>query len=148
MKNYKYHFNFVRDMVLFNQGVKAKCRKCGNEAAASDFRMHYDYKMMVCPNCFKGEKEKIKVQNTTVPKEEPLVPKAPGWDKEDEYLERAAKHKREEQKSWFKAVPGSAQVQCRCASCKYVFKYDPVKNMPKACPYCDGPIPRFNQNMV
>jgi len=134
-------------MFTVNQGVRAKCKKCGNDAPASDFRMHYDYKMMVCPNCFKGIPEKIKVQNTAK-KEEPEVPKAPGWDKEDEYLIRAAKVKKDEQKSWFQPIQGSQQLQCRCAACKYKFKYDPVKNMPKACPYCDGPIPKFNSNML
>ena len=131
-------------MALFGQGViKARCRKCGNDAPATDFRMHYDYKMMVCPNCFKGAKVVPKVENKVVAKEE-LPQKAPGWDKDDEYLERAVKFKREKEGGVFKKIPGSNQVMCTCPSCKYAFRYDPVRKIPYACPYCNGTIPRVS----
>ncbi len=132
------------------QGVKAKCRRCNNEALASEFRMHYDYKMMVCPNCFKGDKNKPAVENkvifpgaSTKPKEE-LVPKAPGWDKEDEYLERYQRQRKEKDLAAFKKIPGTSQVMYTCVGCKYLFKYDPFRKMPQACPYCDAVIPRVN----
>jgi Zn finger protein HypA/HybF involved in hydrogenase expression len=127
---------------MLGQGIKARCRKCNNEALASEFRMHYDYKMMVCPNCFKGEREKPKVENKLQPKEEQKIVRPPGWDAEDDYLNRYSRNKQEQQKSIFKKIPGTDQVMCTCPSCKYVFKYDPYRKMPQACPYCDGSIPR------
>lgn len=125
------------------QGVRAKCRHCGNDAPASEFKMHYDYKMMVCPNCFRGEKEKPKVENKVATKEE-AVPKSPGWDKEDEYLDRYQKMKKEKDLAAFKKIPGSTHLLYTCISCKYAFKYDPFKKMPYACPYCNSAIPRVN----
>ena len=35
--------------------VKAKCRRCNNSVPADQFKLHYSYKMMVCPNCFSGK---------------------------------------------------------------------------------------------
>jgi Zn finger protein HypA/HybF involved in hydrogenase expression len=135
-------------MALFGQNVvKARCKRCGNEAPATDFRMHYDYKMMVCPTCFKGGAKVIpKVENKVLPKkeEEPQIPKAPGWDKDDEYLERAVKFKKEKEGGIFKQIPGTSQLMCTCPACKYSFRYDPVRKIPHGCPYCNGPIPRVS----
>lgn len=43
--------------------VKVKCRKCGRDAVASEFKMDIDAKMMVCPNCIR---EKSSPKNARV----------------------------------------------------------------------------------
>ncbi len=118
--------------------VKASCKRCGNSVPSDQFKLHFEYRMMVCPPCFKGkpiEKEKPVVKN------EP--PKPPGWDKEDEYLERLVKQRREENQAQFQRIPGTQQVRCTCFKCKYVFKYDPFRKMPRTCPYCNIDIPKL-----
>ena len=124
----------------FGQEVRAKCKKCGKDAPASEFKMHYEYRMMVCPTCFKGQPKPV-VPNA--PKEEPVAPKAPGWDKEDEYLEKVTKKKQEQQTSTFQSIPGSPYVQCKCIHCKYTFKYDGIRKTPSSCPYCNNPVPKY-----
>ena len=41
---------------------RLKCRKCGKEAAADLFKLHYAHKMMVCPDCFTGRTDIKKTQ--------------------------------------------------------------------------------------
>lgn len=124
--------------------VKVKCRRCGGEAPADNFKLHYEYKMMVCPNCFSSSKKPQPVKPLPLAgKEEP--PKAPGWDAEDVYLEKAYRLKKESQTAVFRRIPSSSQLMCTCPGCKYTFKYDPERQYPTVCPYCNNKVPKFNQ---
>ncbi len=55
--------------------IKVKCRKCGRDAVASEFKMDIDAKMMVCQNC---------IREKGSPKNARVVPNTPtqiGMDK-------------------------------------------------------------------
>jgi len=120
-------------------GIKVKCRNCNKEADSDTFKLHYEYKMVVCPDCFRGktkkQEEKEKVQ---IIKEKPV-----GWDVEDEYLQKYHRQKQKE-KPQFKRVPGTNQIQCTCHQCSFSFKYDPFRKRPRTCPYCNENIPKMN----
>ncbi len=120
--------------------VKAKCRNCGREASADQFKLHYKYKMMVCPDCFTGRTQKPEEQQKK-PVEAPARP--PGWDKDDEYLEKMVRLKRQESQAQFTKIAGTDYVQCKCNSCSFTFRYNPVRRMPLACPYCNVTVPKF-----
>jgi len=118
-------------------GVRAKCRVCGEEALADQFKLHHDFRQMVCPSCFTGKTEQKKAKKEAVP------PKPAGWDAEDDYLEKAARMRnREDVRGTFKKIPGTPQVQYTCL-CSYTFKYDPFRKIPTTCPYCNQEIPRL-----
>ena len=128
-----------------NTGVKARCKNCGKEAPADQFKLHYKLRMMVCPACYTGKTELQKADEKQKAAE-PMHP--PGWDKEDEYLEKMARFRREETKSQFTRVQGADQVKCTCVHCKYTFKYDPYKQMPRVCPYCNTDVPKFKESFL
>lgn len=123
--------------------VKSLCKNCGKPAPAESFKLHYQYKMMVCPECYSGRTEQKKQQVEREQKKEPAKPA--GWDKEDEYLERMSRLKRDETQAQFTKIPGTDSVTCRCTSCKYQFKYNPFKKMPRNCPYCNVEVPRLKE---
>ena len=123
-------------------GIKVKCRNCNKEADSELFKLHYKYKMMVCPDCFSGRtEEKKKVQEKIERKEPPSKPA--DWDNDDLYLEKYQQQKEKEAPK-FKKIPGTDYVQCTCNKCKYSFKYDPFRKKPSSCPYCSEEIPRIN----
>jgi len=93
---------------------------------------------MVCPGCFKG---KAVAKDEKPKKVEP--PRPPGWDADDDYLEKMSRLKKQEQNVQFKKIPGTDQVQCTCMKCKYQFKYDPFRKRPRVCPYCSEEIPQM-----
>ena len=119
--------------------VKAKCRNCGKEANSDSFKLHYKFKMMVCPDCFSGRTEQLK-KRTDPLKIEKHKPK--GWDAEDEYLEKVSRMRKEENQAQFSRIQGTSKVMCKCAKCTYSFKYDPFKRQPTSCPNCDIDIPK------
>ncbi len=119
--------------------VKAVCRNCGHEAMADQFKLHYKFKMMVCPNCFSGKTQKQKEEEQK--KQEEEVKKPAAWDKEDEYIEKAYSQKMQQQSSFKRTETG--EVKYSCTGCKYSFRYDPIKQMPQGCPYCNKPIPKM-----
>ena len=118
---------------------QAQCKNCNNSAPAEQFKLHYKYKMVVCPSCFSGRTEQLIEKK----KQEVEKPKLPGWDKEDDYLEKVAHLRKEENQAQFSKIPGTNQVKCTCFSCKYSFKYDPFRKMPRTCPYCNTDIPKL-----
>lgn len=120
--------------------ISAECRVCGASCPADQFKLHFKYKQMVCPNCFSGKTQQ-RIEKEQQKKEEPMRP--PGWDKEDEYLEKMAKLRKEENQAQFSKIPGTDQVKCKCLQCRYSFKYDPFKKQPTSCPYCDAEIPKL-----
>ncbi|PIZ51627.1 hypothetical protein COY27_02840 [Candidatus Woesearchaeota archaeon CG_4_10_14_0_2_um_filter_33_13] len=130
------------------EGVKAKCKNCGNSVPADQFKLHYSLKMMVCPNCFNGKTTPSTVTNSPNKVagkivDEKKVAKPAGWDKEDEYLDKFHRSKVKEVPQ-FRKIVGTGQVECTCRNCKYTFKYDPFRKRPKSCPYCNEEIPRLN----
>ena len=122
--------------------IKAKCKNCGKDTAVDQFKLHYQLKMMVCQNCFSGRTQKEKEEKEKVKNE--VRTKPPGWDQEDDYLEKHARTKEESRVSVFSRIPGSDLLKCTCVSCKYSFKYDPFKRVPRTCPYCDGDVPKVS----
>lgn len=121
--------------------VKAKCKSCGKEAPADQFKLNYHLRYMVCPDCFRSKLEK-KME----PKSEPVRP--PGWDKEDEYLEKANRMRKQEQQSVFSRISGSDQLKCTCTQCRFTFRYNPIKNNPATCPYCATPVPKLRSSLL
>ena len=116
--------------------VNIICKACNRSAPANQFKLHYKYKQVVCPRCQSGKepaKKEVKVE----------PPKPPGWDQEDEYLEKMAHQRKEENQAQFSKVAGTNQVVCTCFSCKYEFKYDPFRKSPRTCPYCNTDIPKL-----
>ena len=121
-------------------GIKVKCRKCNREADSELFKLHYKYKVMVCPDCFSGKTDELK-QKEAQKKIEIIKPR--GWDQDDEYLEKYYKQK-EKQQTNFKRIPGTNHIECVCDYCKFKFKYDPFRKSPKHCPYCSKEVPRMS----
>jgi hypothetical protein len=120
-------------------GVKAVCRKCGQEAPVEQFKLHYEFRQMVCFACYSG---KTKLQQEKK-EQEKAVKRPVGWDAEDEYLEKASRSRlKEDHRGTFTKIPGTPQVRYTCI-CSYTFKYDPFTKSPKTCPYCNGEIPRL-----
>ena len=99
--------------------IMVNCRQCGGQARAGDFVLDPDFKMMVCPECVRrkgaGQPDQSK---------QPEPPKPPGWDAEDEELERLWK-KRPAQR-----IESGMRLKCSCGY-EFVFKGRRV------CPYCD-----------
>jgi len=122
-------------------GVNAKCRNCGKDADSDSFKLHYKFKMMVCPNCFSGKTEQQQQKAAVQKKETPVRPA--GWDHEDEYLEKMSRLKRKDENNNFTKIPGTDQVMYTCVSCKYAFRYSPLKKIPPNCPYCNSEIPKL-----
>jgi hypothetical protein len=118
--------------------IKATCRVCNSSVPANQFKLSHKYKQMVCNNCFIGRTEQKREQIRKV--EAP--PKPAGWDAEDDYLEKVLKQKKKEEVVKFSRIPGTNQVQCLCKSCKFSFKYDPFRKLPRTCPYCNSDIPK------
>ncbi len=136
-------------------GVKARCKNCNGEAPADQFKLHHGFKMMVCPACYTGKNKTVKdavgqreagpagLAEARESKPRPSEPLKPaGWDKEDEYLERAARMRKQQTQAQFAPVEGTEFVKYACQHCKYNFRYNPVKKIPATCPYCDFDIPR------
>tara|TARA_Y100000310_G_C19953147_1_gene477771 strand:- start:2 stop:391 length:390 start_codon:yes stop_codon:yes gene_type:complete len=122
-------------------GIKAKCRNCNKEADSDSFKLHYKYRLMVCPDCFSGRTEQL--QKRVNPLEKMDKPKPAGWDAEDEYLEKVAKLRKEENQAQFSRIAGTKKIMCKCAKCNYSFRYDPFKKLPNTCPGCDTGIPKL-----
>ncbi len=120
--------------------IKAKCKNCGCDAPVDQFKLHYSLRMMVCDNCFHGKTQR---QEERMKKSEEKPPRPPGWDAEDEYLERLSRLRREENQAQFSKIAGTDLVKCICPHCRYSFKYDPGKKTPKTCPYCDVEVPKL-----
>ncbi len=121
--------------------VKAKCKNCGCEAPTDSFKLHYELRQMVCEKCFKNPKKEE--PSVVLKKEAPEKP--PGWDAEDEYLEKATRMKKEQNQVQFARIPGTNNVKCTCFNCKYEFRYDPFRKQPRSCPYCDSDIPKLRE---
>ncbi len=125
-------------------GIKVKCRNCNREADSDLFKLHYKFKTMVCPDCFSGRTEQLQKRTDPLKKEEPKRPS--GWDAEDEYLEKVARLRREENQAQFSSIQGSRKVMCKCANCGFSFRYDHYNRMPRTCPGCDSDIPKVKMN--
>jgi len=121
--------------------IRAQCKECQGFASANKFKLHHGFKRIVCPNCFSGKTKKKEEEEKKSKKEKINKPK--GWDAEDEYLDKMTKIKQEQVKSQFSRIPGTKQIQCKCLGCNYIFKYDPFRKKPNACPYCNRDIPKL-----
>jgi Zn finger protein HypA/HybF involved in hydrogenase expression len=140
-QKYKYLLILSADMV---DDLRIQCGSCKGFAPASQFKLHYKFKKVVCPSCFSGRTETEEKKKAAAAAQAPEQPKKPaGWDKEDEYLERMARIKEKDLSSKIEKIPGTTLVKFNCQKCNYPFKYDPYRKMPKACPYCNIDIPNL-----
>ena len=120
--------------LLIMNPVKAKCKHCGKDAASDQFRLHYQLRMMVCPACYSGKP--TPAQQAAREVVNPSHP--PGWDKEDEYLEKTQRARMKETVIVRKV--GDSRVKYKCPKCNYQFLYDMDKKTPTVCPYCSSNI--------
>jgi ribosome-binding protein aMBF1 (putative translation factor) len=129
---------------MMNSSVKAVCKHCGKQADANSFILDIEYKMMVCAQCVK-ERKNPKLENKDAKEKETAksvkLPKAPGWDAEDEYLEKMQPLKAK-QKVTVQKIDDEF-VRYQCPHCKYTFKYSIVRQKPGNCPYCSSSIERM-----
>lgn len=124
-------------------GVKIQCKICNGFADSDQFKLHHEFKKMVCPTCYSG-KNKKEAEKKPEAVLTPLVPPKPaGWDHEDEYLEKMIRYKKQETPPvQFQKIEGSEHIKCKCMKCKFSFKYDPIRKVPRTCPYCNMNIPQ------
>lgn len=127
---------------MFDSTVKAKCRNCGCFSPSDKFRLHYEIRQMVCPKCYSGKTKKEEEKK----KEKKTQP--PGWDAEDEYLEKVRNSKKQEIQNSYKKIQGTDFVQYSCVNCKFSFKYNPLRKRPRTCPYCNAEIPKIKTYSV
>ncbi len=123
---------------MMNSSVKAVCKHCGKQADADSFILDVEYKMMVCPQCVK-ERKSPKAEKKEA--ESVKVAKAPGWDKEDDYLEKMHSVKAKQKVTVEKI--DEEYVKYQCPHCKYTFKYSVIRQKPGNCPYCSSSIERM-----
>lgn len=127
--------------------IKAICKKCGRAAPAEDFILDQVYRLMVCPTCVRERKDKEitakKIQEKAIALQEELKIKQaeqknrpPGWDEEDEYLERAYQQKqRQSMVNKYERI-NADRINYICGKCRYKFAYSTLSKFPKTCPYC------------
>ena len=118
-------------------GISVKCRRCNKTSDSEQFVLDPVFKMMVCPNCVKERKSALNKK----PESKQEISRPPGWDAEDEYLEKSYKHKSSATVSAREMSDG--KVSYKCPNCKYSFIYDPVRKHPGRCPYCSSGIWRI-----
>jgi len=119
---------------VYEMEVKVKCRKCGRMDSSTNYTLDNFYGMVVCAMCVKDKKHK-----QSKPEIAPAQkPKMPGWDAEDDLLERAYKAK--QQSTVVVKQLGNGRVNYNCPMCKYAFEYDPIEKKPGKCPYCSGEV--------
>lgn len=123
--------------------VSVRCRKCGESTESDNLVLDSVYKMMICPNCVNKRKaeERNSPKDNSVknsPVKEKQEEKPPGWDKEDEYLEKMYQQKRGNSVKVKKI--DSQTVKYICPKCKYAFVYNTVLKKPARCPYCSDDI--------
>lgn len=123
--------------------AKALCKNCGCYAPADQFRLHYSLRQMVCNSCYSGKTPKQEEKRQQEAAAVPQVKRPVGWDRDDDYLEKASRVRKLENQSHFTKIPGTDHVVCNCPSCKYQFRYDPYRKVPHTCPYCNSAVPRL-----
>ena len=143
-------------MIIAKQPM-AKCKKCGQSVPANSLVLDNLYGALVCPGCLKrrpsSSKEEVLKATSDVlagmktkpapslaqgtvqpPVQEEVKKQPPGWDSEDDYLERIHKQK-EKLKVNFEKLD-DFRVRYICTKCGYKFVYHTEKRYPSACPNC------------
>ncbi|MEK6900104.1 MAG: hypothetical protein AABX05_03190 [Nanoarchaeota archaeon] len=124
-----------------DDNLRIQCRICKGFAPASQFKLHYKYKQVVCPSCASGKSELEEKKKAAQQVEAPKKPA--GWDKDDEYLEKMIRMKQNDNSTKIEKIPGTNMVKVGCFKCAYSLRYDPFKKMPKFCPYCNVEVPNL-----
>ena len=112
--------------MLSNQ-VQAECPKCNSKSAADAFVLDYLERRMVCPGCFKKARKPTLKEQTEKQKEVVKETKPPGWDKEDEELDKLIRSRQNHVSGKIERVPGAEYVRFTCPSCTFKFKYYPLQ---------------------
>lgn len=107
---------------------------------SDEFVIDPDYQMAVCPNCVREKNQRKEVwKEVADEKEKEEPPKPPGWDEDDELIERLHRQKQKDKSEGF----GFKDVgfgKIKCSKCGYAFKYSVDMHKPDSCPYCFNPI--------
>jgi DNA-directed RNA polymerase subunit RPC12/RpoP len=119
---------------MFTNSIEAVCKRCGKKAPVEQFVLDKDYKMVVCPICVKEKKLKEEAKINEEAKIVEVTDKPAGWDKDDEYLEKAH-NLREKMRPQFEKMD-SERIRYICQKCRYKFVYNILKESPHMCPYC------------
>jgi DNA-directed RNA polymerase subunit RPC12/RpoP len=128
--------------------IRVKCKVCGRDARSDEFVLDPVYKKMVCPYCVTDRRTRENVHKQVMEErlaakdvEQKAKNKPVGWDKDDEYLERAHKA-RQDNKVKVEKID-NVFVKYTCHKCGYQFKFNTDKMMPVHCPYCSEHIKDF-----
>jgi predicted Zn-ribbon and HTH transcriptional regulator len=113
--------------------VKVRCRNCGNEAFADDFKLDNIKGTMVCPGC--STRPNLQMIDKEV-EENSIDDKPVGWDEVDDYLEKAYREKKSKEPGVLKSESEDGYVHCVCKKCQYGFRYNTIKKWPHSCPSC------------
>lgn len=129
-----------------SKDVIVRCKKCGGNAPAKDFRIDDETGVMVCPNCFnsfsiKKDSKPKKIEKFQEVKEKP---KTIVIHSEEEVSRSFLKEKKEKKPEVRKK---DHRVRYVCDKCGYSFKYDPVKDWPRRCPSCARKIENIRRGM-
>ncbi len=143
---------------MINKPLQVTCKRCGRSAPSDNFVLDHLYGMLVCPDCMKEQKMNSKItkeaiskkaselmmspRGTTthsassqpVQKPEEVKEKPPGWDSEDDYLERAFKQ-REKLKVNYERLD-DFRIRYVCTKCGHKFVFHTEKRYPRICPNC------------
>ncbi len=127
---------------MLNKELKATCKRCNKPAPVNQFVLDHVYRMMVCQNCVKERRTSENVQRALkeekAQKEAQTSARPPGWDAEDDYLERSYAQK--------KRISGTVErlsdekMRYSCPVCRNSFIYNTVKKYPSSCPFCDAQV--------
>ena len=63
-----------------DDNLRIQCGACKGFAPASQFKLHYKFKKVVCPSCFSGRTEQEERKKAAAP-EAAQSKKPEGWDK-------------------------------------------------------------------
>ncbi|MBM3199410.1 hypothetical protein FJZ53_00620 [Candidatus Woesearchaeota archaeon] len=154
--------------MIMSKQPQVKCKKCGRSAPADSFVLDHLQGMLLCPDCIREQRTNSKVTKEFVtraasnimssgkinpsprhsaqpkPTQEeekaPVKERPPGWDSEDEYLERSIKQ-RSKSSIEYERVDES-KVRYVCTKCRFKFVYHTEKRYPSMCPNCGTPVIR------
>ena len=131
------------------ESIRVMCKNCNKASPMEDFALDNVFRMIVCKNCTKARRLRENVHAEVAKQKEERMAKGaadeeekpPGWDKEDEAINRAYRQKMAETVKVERADQN--RVKYSCPKCKYKFLYNIERRTPSSCPYCGAGISRM-----